>query len=143
LVFCGNRKAHLEYNRVTGSTSAWEDLGVHFQESNRAAVRSAILALLGFGYRLQLISAGSACIQQVTNEERLAIESAEHDRWLREKLLDGWPCAPNRSGPLRLNPSVVTTEELDATTKRLDFLPTETVLRHLGDLGYVMAPKEP
>ena len=67
---------------------------------------------------------------------RNALISAEHDRWLREKLQQGWEWAETTDDERRQHRSVAAFAALDEADQVLDQEIVDTLLRELERTGY-------
>lgn len=112
------------------------------RESNRQSVRAALVHLAYRGYQLCPYRRGGARFT-LPDEDRGEFSYNEHDRWLREKLLEGWTFAKKKSGDLRLNPDIKKFDNLLEGEKYFDGLPVATVLRELPKLGYGLERARP
>jgi hypothetical protein len=112
------------------------------QESNRASMRAAIVELTQLGYELVRSAPG---LQSVTEEQlppdvQKRLGSLEHDRWLREVLVQGWAWNAEKNRDARLNSNIVHLDQLEDAVKPLDIQGALVALRELPKLGFALLP---
>ena len=73
------------------------------------------------------------------NIERLA--EAEHDRWMRKKLSDGWYWAPERRNEEKLHPALVPYDKLSEAYKEKDRNGIRTYKDILALVGFTISNK--
>ena len=105
--------------------TAFENLPPDIQESNLAsALRiTEILAFAG----LKLVDRDSASkplaskeIDSLLEKNLELLAEAEHNGWMKQKLLNGWQYGEERDDQLRRHPAMVPYEKLDETDKNRD-----------------------
>ena len=104
------------------------------KKKNRSSARGTLAHLLGLGFKLRREAAGVPAVAELSGSQRGAFMRAEHDRWLRESLLEGW--AGGESAKLRLNPYIVPYDKLRDIEKPLDLASLDATLLKLSELGY-------
>jgi hypothetical protein len=106
------------------------------QESNRAAVRAALVALNALGYRLVRCVSGTPEPVEWQQEEGKMLKRLEHDRWLREVLLSGWAWHQRSVRPVRLNENILPYSALSPEVEPLDIVAAKVLMEQLPRLGF-------
>jgi hypothetical protein len=106
------------------------------KQRNRASARGAMAHLFGLGLRLRRAAAGKAVAKKLSAGEKTRVMRTEHDRWLRELLLQGWSGAKSTIPALRINQDIVPNAKLRKMERSLDIASMEATLRLLKDMGY-------
>lgn len=142
------QEAHDSYNRFVGarhaaegnpSVTGWDELPEHLRESNRRQVMhiGAKLAAIGCAVSpasgppvadeaaraigCRVIPAGAAAEHELTSDEVERLARMEHDRWVAERLFDGWTYAPGPKDIARkTTPDLAPWEELSEEVRDLD-----------------------
>ncbi len=101
----------------TPALRPWEHLGEPFRDTNRAAADHLWFKLAWLGVELSSKSnmdlAGLAnhveekLKAQIENETLIPLAKSEHDRWMADKLLDGWLPGPQRDNKRKLHDKLV------------------------------------
>lgn len=106
------------------------------KERNRASARGTLAHLFGLGLKLQRGTGRAPAITELSESQRRGFMRAEHDRWLRELLLQGWAGGKTTDPALRLNQDIVPYERLPEIEKPLDLTSLDATLEKLKALGY-------
>jgi len=106
------------------------------KKKNRSSARGTLAHLFGLGLKLRREAPGIPAIAELSESQREAFMRAEHDRWLRESLLQGWARGESTNPDLRVNQDIVPYDELRATEKPLDVASLDATLSTLSRLGY-------
>jgi hypothetical protein len=114
------------------------DLANDMQESGRSGLRSTLVALAALGYRLARCTPGTQSVSTLPDAQHEPLQRLEHDRWLRERLQEGWAYGKPSNRALRLNENVLPFDKLPPKVQPLDFLAVATILKHLPELGYAL-----
>ncbi len=116
----------------------WEKLREDLKESNRRQADQIPEKLAAVGYAVRPLGDAKPAIHGFSAEEVEILSRMEHDRWMAEKLKNGWKFGPQRDDNLKLHPSLVLWEDLPESEKDKD---RQTVLRipqYLGLAGLKM-----
>lgn len=108
------------------------------KKKNRASARGTLAHLFGLGLKLRREVAGVTAVLELSEAQRRAFMRAEHDRWLRESLLQGWAGAETTNPALRLNQDIVHYDKLRDVEKPLDLTSLNATLSRLAELGYLL-----
>src|SRR5260370_35980367 len=82
------------------------------KQKNRSAARGTLVHLFGLGLNLRRELPTAPTFTKLSDLDREALMRAEHDRWLRESLLQRWGGAKSTNPRLRLNQDVVQCDKL-------------------------------
>lgn len=99
------------YYREIGGTNnpndrEFPDLAPDSQQSNRNSARNNLANLRTQGFRIVRGTDGDAGTSQLDEPLVLAMMRHEHDRWMREKLLQGFAHNSKRNDAVQLHPDV-------------------------------------
>jgi len=108
------------------------------KKKNRSSARGTLAHLFGLGLRLQREASGVPAVAVLTDSQCKAFGQIEHDRWLRESLLQGWAGGETTNNALRLNQDIVPYDKLRAIEKPLDLAALDATLQKLSELGYLL-----
>jgi class 3 adenylate cyclase len=109
--------------RPIGSAPAlrpWEELAEDYKDANRAQVTDIPNKLYSLGYELAPSTGVSADEISPTPEEMEILARREHDRWMAERVRQGWTYAPVRDNARRHHPCIVPWEALSEAEKQKD-----------------------
>jgi hypothetical protein len=118
------------------------NLADDMKESNRSGVRSTLVGLAALSYRLVRCTPGTQSVSTLPDEQHEPLKRLEHDRWLRERLQNGWAYGKPSKPPLRLNENVLPFDKLPAEVRPLDLVALQTILARLPELGYAVVKPE-
>ena len=116
----------------------WEQLDEHWQDANRA---------FGDGIGAQLAAAGCILVPaplidphgallSFTSQEVETLARSEHDRWMADKLRNGWRYGPVRDDARRIHPLIVDWAQLDELERDKDREPVREIPRMLAHAGF-------
>jgi len=116
LVYC--REENAKPNPTPQSQQTYDELDEGLKALNRAYVRDIDAKLRSIGYVMMPARSNEPPFG-FPGVELEALAEAEHDRWLRQKVAQGWKYGQQRDNDLRLNPALLpwqamTPEELVA-----------------------------
>ena len=95
--------------------------GKKYQDSNRNQARLIRNKLNSIGYDIGPISDWEAPQTFIfTKEEGEILAEMEHERWMQEKITDGWSYGSERNDEKRIHPSMVPYEQLSDSEKEKD-----------------------
>jgi hypothetical protein len=114
----------------------YADLDEGGKKKNRSSARGTLAHLFGLGFKLRREVAGVPAVAELSESQRNAFMRAEHDRWLRESLLQGWAYGESTNPDLRLNQDIVPYGKLRDIEKPLDLASLDATLLKLSELGY-------
>jgi RyR domain len=98
----------------------WEDLSENLRESNRNQAEHISEKMRLFGYDITMTTEwDSKSIKFPANEvEEMA--KMEHTRWVNERLQAGWKYGPSKDDIKKINPTLISWEELSEEEKDKD-----------------------
>jgi len=95
--------------------------GKKYQDSNRNQARLIRNKLNSIGYDIGPISDWEAPQTFIfTSEEVETLAEMEHERWMQEKITNGWSYGSERNDEKRIHPSIVPYEQLSESEKEKD-----------------------
>ncbi|MEX2210527.1 MAG: NAD-binding protein [Gaiellaceae bacterium] len=135
------RTGHEEYVREAESRGhtpetnpsmvPWDDLTEELRESNRRQQDHALVKLRAIGCEIAPLEGSPDALVEFSEDEVELMAELEHDRWLAERLFEGWTRAPGPKDPeRRTHPDIVPFHELADEVKELDRM----VVRRLPEL---------
>jgi hypothetical protein len=98
---------------------AWAELDESRKESSRAHARDIAAKLRSIEYELAPLRDWDAASFTLTGPEIETLAIAEHDRWMRERLADGWTLG-DKDVEQKKSPYLVPFEELPDDIAELD-----------------------
>lgn len=124
------RAAHRSYvqtMRARGQSAAalpamraWEELPENFRAANFAQAADIENKLRALGYELTETSGLRPADIEITGGQLEKLARAEHQRWMEERLSQGWTQAPVRDDTLRRHPLLVPWEQLGESEREKD-----------------------
>ena len=124
------------YNSQSGMTNrllvSWDDLGTltlkkdgidgkHYQESNLNQAHLIRKKLHMIGCDIGPLTDWDAPDSfKLTTEEVETLAAVEHERWMQEKLVDGWRYGPAREDSKKIHPSIIPYLQLSESEKEKD-----------------------
>ena len=116
----------------------WEQLGEQYRAANRDQAADVGRKLSAIGCVLCLRQAGGESFQFRPGEvERLA--ELEHERWMAERLRQGWLLGPHRDEAQRRHPALVPWSELPESQREKDRQVVRALPSMLADAGLAIA----
>jgi hypothetical protein len=109
----------MEANRGKPPPPTWEDADETFREASRAAADHVIVKLYDVG---RCIGEGltSADAKPLAPEEVTLLAEVEHNRWLVDRLTDGWRYGPRRDNAKKERPQICANRDLPDDQHMLD-----------------------
>lgn len=119
-------KGELEKGSNKSSMRPWDELSEEFKNSNRQQVMDLVRKLQAFGYGISALGHKEPQLDfSEADVERMAM--MEHDRWLKEKISNGWIYGRTRNDALKVHNDLVAYEDLDEPTKNNDRNPIRNI----------------
>lgn len=106
-------------NEPTAASVPWEELSEDYQESCRRQADHVGEKLRAVGCALAQLTDWNAAPLQFTREEVESMARMEHERWMEERLRDGWTHGP-KNEEQRTNPNLVSWHKLPEDVKKLN-----------------------
>ena len=114
----------------------WESLPQDLRESNRAQADSIVEKLQWLGLDVEPADTGPGEPFAFTAEEVERLATADHERWLKERLSAGWRFAPGpKDVKQRTSPYLVPWDELSEEAKELDRAVVRLIPQVLARVG--------
>lgn len=89
-----NQKAKGETTETNSTLVSWEKLPEHLKESNRAQALHIAEKLKAIGCGITELGDGELGEFEFTREEIELLARMEHERWVEERLANGWTVGP-------------------------------------------------
>jgi ribonuclease HI len=137
---------YVEYMAKKGkqrpNTKPWENLAIEFKLSNLNQARSyhEKLALINCGMALK--DKNKTNVTLFTDDEVLIMAKQEHQRWIDEKIEDGWVYAPVRDDKKKHHDCIIEWEKLSEEVQNWDKEPVRNIIGVLDAVGYGVYRKE-
>jgi Trk K+ transport system NAD-binding subunit len=109
------RALHADYTDRTVGTPydvPWDELPPDVQESNRRQADALAAALAVIGCDLVPLGGWGVSHVELTPDEVEVLARREHERWFAERTAAGWRYGPERDNDQRVNPLLVSWDEL-------------------------------
>ncbi len=115
----------------------WDELPEHLKESNRCQVDHIGTKLKAVGCGVKPLTDWDAKLIQFNNDEIELMAKMEHDRWMSERLRDGWKYKPGKKNiKKKTSPYLVPWEQLQEDIKELDREPVRKLPVFLAQTGF-------
>ncbi len=137
------RMAHKNYreaNKGAKNDIDWTELSVQDQQQNRYQIDSIPDLLQSLGYDVELIDTNESSYTPVEVINELAI--AEHERWMKDKISQGFKYGKERSVELMTHPNILEWEELEPDDKRKDIEAMSKICDLLNVTGLKIVKKK-
>lgn len=121
----------------------WDELADDLKESNRRQADHVGAKLHAVGCDIAPSAEWTAVTFPFTEEETETMARMEHERWVTERLEQGWSRGPVRDDAKKLNPSLVGWDELDETGKGWNREAARELPATLGHAGFRIFRKAP
>jgi hypothetical protein len=99
--------------------ASWEMLAEPLRESNRHQAGQIMEKLRRFGYKVRIPANGQLAAFQFEPEEEEILAEMEHDRWVADRLQEGWQSGP-RDPEKKMTPYLVPWNQLAEEIKEYD-----------------------
>jgi len=114
----------------------WKDLSYHFKISNLDLARSYFDKMALIGCVIEKKPNNKPEIRQFPIEQRNILAKAEHDRWMKEKITDGWVYNPVRDDKKKHHDCMIEWEKLTFKQKSWDIKTVNEIIPLLNSIGY-------
>ena len=122
---------------------SYRELEPSDQERNLAVARVMPAKLGEVGYQLVCQPPRASVTQTVIPKDKCGrLARLEHDRWLREKLIEGYEHGPDRSSTLRQHPDIAPFDRLGSDEQHLDFVLSEILPGILAERRIALKPED-
>lgn len=124
-----------------GSLLPWDYLPESLRESNRDQARSIDGKLHAVGYEAVALPTSSALIVEFTDEQIEVLARMEHERWVEDRVGEGWTQARERDVANKRTPYLVPWEDLSERARDLDRETVRGIPRFLAEAGFGIVPR--
>jgi hypothetical protein len=112
------------------------------KESNRAFVRNIPKSIERMGYSIVAIGSKKS-IKQFLPDEIESLAEMEHERWIEEKLDNGWKYGIIKDNDLKLHPCLIPWQDLAEDEREKDRILVELIPQILAGVGYEVVRANP
>jgi len=113
----------------------WQELPEEFRESNRNAARSFKEKLHSVGLEIEGGDSSCPAVESFDDATTLKLARAEHDRWMNEKIANGWTYAPVRDNTQKHHPMLIPYEALPPEERQKDINVVNSIIPLLKSVG--------
>jgi hypothetical protein len=113
----------------------WESLPEDLKESNRQQADQIPEKLRLVGLLIRPAQNAKPAGLALSPDELDKLARLEHDRWMAQKLAQGWTCGPVKDPVRKLHPSLVPWEDLPEAEKDKDRKPVQNIPEFLAAVG--------
>ena len=138
--YCQEARARGETGTAQAALRPWEELPEGYREANRGQVRDIPNKLHVLGYELAPAHGLRASEIVITDAQLEQLAMREHDRWMSERLRNGWTYAPVRDNATKKHPLLVPWEQLNEIEKEKDRDAVRNVPKLLALAGFRVRP---
>lgn len=121
----------------------WAQLDEFFKEGHRSQIRYLGEQLQSFDFDVGLrpvLEGASDTITELYGPVLEELSELEHERWLKDKLADGWRCG-KKDHQLKISPDMVPYSELEESTREFIRASVRNVPDYLKEIGYELYRK--
>lgn len=118
--FVRHLKEKGETPQTHSSIVSWDELPEHLKESNRRQADHIGIKLKAVGCSIAPLTDWDAVLFQFTSEEIELMAEMEHERWVKERLDDGWRYGTERDVEKKISPYLVPWSHLSEEIKEFD-----------------------
>lgn len=121
--------------------ASWEDLPESLRQANRDQAADIGHKLAAIGRRVINTSSRVQPSPDFTVDEVETMARLEHERWVADRVADGWRIGPLRDLEAKTHPSLVPWDELDNDDRARDREAVAAIPTLLARAGYAIAPE--
>lgn len=129
-----------EANRGTKNDIPWSQLSIYDQQQNRYQVDSITDTLQSLGFDVELTDQAESAFNHVELINELA--KAEHERWMKDKISQGFKFGVERSVELMTHPNILKWDKLKPEDKQKDIDAVSKIPRLLSVTGLLIVRKQ-
>lgn len=129
-----NQKAKGETTETNSTLVSWEELPEHVKESNRAQALHIAEKLKAIGCDITKLEDREVGKFEFTREEIEQLARMEHERWVEERLANGWTVGP-KDIDKKTTLWLVSYEELPEEEKEKDRQTVREIAKFLAKVG--------
>ena len=134
------RAIHKDYNRHRLAENPdeeleypeWDDLSQDLQYSNMSQAMDYVNKVEYLGYHIGLKGTE---VSQFTPEEVEVLSIMEHNRWVEERLSNGWVFGPEKNTDLRISPYLTSWENIPESIREYDRQAVRNIIPILETAG--------
>jgi hypothetical protein len=115
-----NARLRAETPQTNKSMVRWEDLSENLRESNRNQAEHISEKMRLFGYDITMTTEWDSKPIKFPADEVEEMAKMEHTRWVNERLQAGWKYGPSKDDIKKINPTLISWEELSEEEKDKD-----------------------
>jgi len=115
-----HQKEKGESSQTNPSMVSWDELPENLKESNRQQARHIGAKLKAVNCDIEQLTDWEAELFEFTQEEVELLAEKEHERWVKERLDDGWKPGPVKIVENKVSPYLVPYDELPDEIKEYD-----------------------
>jgi class 3 adenylate cyclase len=131
--YCAKQRA----DGVKSPLPPWDQLPEGYREDNRAQVADIPNKLRYLGYELAAGTGLDPRQIKISDEQLETLAEREHERWMRQKLRQGWTLGPKDSDPRKkTNPFLLPYAELQDSIKDYDREPVRKMPEIIAQAGF-------
>ena len=120
----------------------WKELSVEFKLSNLNQARSYKEKLALIKCEMSLKDKSKKAVLKFSEDEVLPMAIQEHERWMKEKIEDGWVYAKIRDDAKKHHDCLIEWNELSEEVQNRDKEPARNIIEILDSVGYGVYRKE-
>ena len=115
----------------------WERLSCEYKNANRYLADHITIKLRSLGLSIHQ-KQSSSHLFEFSELEAMDLAKAEHNRWVINKMLDGWKYGSERNDRKKLHPSMIPWEKLSESEKSKDYAMVTEIPLILDKNGYTI-----
>ena len=128
-----NRHRLIEYPDRPLEYPDWDSLTEDLKYSNMCQALDYPNKMDAIGCHIEKLS--DRCLESFTTEEIEMMSVMEHDRWMNERVTNGWVYGPQKNADLRISPYIVPWEELSEEIREYDRETVRNIIPVLKSIG--------
>ena len=141
----GADEAQLEEIRKEPEMAEWNELDEFYKEGHRSQIRYLGERLMSLTEDIGLRPVRPGAADTITELYGPLLEELsewEHERWMRDKMQDGWRFGKKKDPDLKLSPEMVPFSELDSAVRDVIRTNLRFVPEYLKEIGYELYRKQ-
>ena len=123
----------------------WNELDEFYKEGHRSQIRYLGERLMSLTEDIGLRPVRPGAADTITELYGPLLEELsewEHERWMRDKMQDGWRYGKKKDPDLKLSPEMVPFSELDSAVRDVIRTNLRFVPEYLKEIGYELYRKQ-
>lgn len=135
-------RAYSVRNQSSTTAIRWEDLSEHHREQNRLQVDAYPAHLEAIGCSIEIANLVDPPYQP-TGPELTVMAKCEHERWMRDKMADGWTWGKDKNDVYRTHPDIKDWSVLGPKEQQKDYDAVIDIPKLLKLVGLAIVKKAP